>query len=254
VGSVSLAGALESGNGKPSLRNANLYLGSGSTLAGFSLKDVNLGSRSTQGISLQANDLKNSSIVITSSRDLSLVGNHFFWDGTSEGPPPPPSWPYSTGKNPQEIILSSITNLVFSGNTLKATNVRDDRRFEIGVDTDRRLAAEGYGTWRVQDNVFGQAGTAEWVDPFLTLRSGGTLTFSGNTIAGNTVLTIRAPFSSQLRPSPGDENFCSKDASGTLLSETAFCRANILDFNASYEDPRANRNFIILRTGFDYEE
>ena len=214
---------------------------------------MNLGSRSTQEISLQANDLTNSSIVITATRNLSLIGNHFYWDGSSHGPLIPTSLGYPTSKDPQAISLRSITNLELVDNTLKAANVHGPR-FVTGVDTDARLLAEGSGTWRVQDNVFGQAGTAEWVDPFLTLRSGGTLPFSGNTIAGNTALTIRAPFSSQLRPSPGDENFCGKDASGSLLSETAFCRANTLDFSASYEDPRANRNLIILRTGFDYED
>jgi hypothetical protein len=254
VGSVSLSGALESGNGKPSLRNANLYLESGSAVAGFRLRDVNLGSRSNRQIRLLANDLTNSSVVITAARDLSLLGNHFFWDGTSQGPPLPPSWGYPTRKDPQEIILRSITNLEFSGNTLKAANVRDENRSEIGVDTDRRLAAEGYGTWRVQDNVFGQAGTADWVDPFLTLRSGASLTFTGNTIAGNTVLSIRAPLSTQLRPSTGNEKSCRRDANGTLLTKTAFCQANTLDFNASYNNPGANDNLIILRTDLNYED
>lgn len=237
VGWVSLAGALESGTGKPSLRNANLDLESGSAVAGFRLRDVNLASRSNRRIRLLANDLTNSSIVITAVRDLSLLGNHFFWDGTS-----------------QAISLRSITNLEFSGNTLKAANVRDENRFEIGVDTDARLLAEGYGVWRVQDNVFGQAGTAEWVDPFLTVRSGASLTFTGNTIAGNTILRIRAPFSTQLRPSPGKEKSCYKDGNGTLLTNSPFCRANTLDFNASYNNPRANDNFIFLRTDNNYED
>lgn len=253
LGPISLAGALERGNGKPLLRNANIYLESGSTVAGLSLKDVNLGSRSTQGVKLKANDLTNSSIVVTSARGLSLVDNHFFWDGSSHGPPLPPSWGYPTRKDPEAVSLRSITNLDFSGNTLKAANVREPR-FVIGVDTDARLLAEGYGIWRVQDNVFGQAGTVEWVDPSLTLRSGGSLTFTGNTIAGNTFLTIRAPSSSQLSPSTDNQKLCVKDENGNLLSTTAFCQANNLNFRASYNNPRANDNLIILRTDEDYED